>query len=165
MTTIGPFCASFADWNKSNEPLKKCMGSIWKNALIFSMAKKKVVINLVMAVWRSFLSLCDAACEMKNEAAATAAHETVPVLVALQAVCDVTRMVIHSWFRLAACSSFCLCVCVTVCTERTTVHPPVIRESRARKQRTHSKSRVSSSASQDYHQRKTSEVFGGFSIE
>lgn len=88
------------------------MGSIWKNALIFSMAKKKVVINLVMAVWRSFLSLCDAACEMKNEAAATAAHETVPVLVALQAVCDVTRMVIHSWFRLAACSSFCLCVCV-----------------------------------------------------
>jgi hypothetical protein len=106
-----------------------------------------------MAVREIFFSLCDAACEMKNEAAATAAHETVPVLVALQAVCDVTKMAIHSWFRLAACSSFSVCVCV--CTERTTVHPPVIRESRARKQREHTQQVESFVVSQqDYQQRK-----------
>ena len=84
--------------------------------------RKKGVINLVMAVG-DLQSLCDAACEMKNEAAAaTAAHETVPVLMALQAVCDITRMVIHSWFRLAACSSFCVCVCVYRTHHRPSIH-------------------------------------------
>ena len=97
---------------------------------------------------------------MKNEAAATAAHETVPVLVALQAVCDVTRMVIHSWFRLAACSSFCLCVCVPNA-------PPSIHQLSERAEpgnREHTQQVESFVVSQDYQQRKTSEVLG-FSIE
>ena len=110
-------------------------------------------------------SLCDAACEMKNEAAAaTAAHETVPVLMALQAVCDITRMVIHSWFRLAACSSFlCVCVCVPNAPP-CTVHPSTSYQ-REQSQETENTQQVESFVvSQDYQQRKTSEVFG-FSIE
>ena len=116
-----------------------------------------------MAVREIFFSLCDAACEMKNEAAATAAHETVPVLVALQAVCDVTKMVIHSWFRLAACSSFSVCVCVY----RTHHRPSTSyqREQSQETERTHTASREFRRQPAGLPAKKKRVKFFGYSIE